>query len=818
MTIRRLRRHPAMRPGVLLSATLVLLPVLTAAAQPAPPPSAPLVPSPPVAAPPAAVPAPTPPAVPGAPAAPPLAAALPAQADPPALVGWLTGLRGTVSLHLPGETAWRAATPNLPVSDGYSMWTEPTAQAELEVSASTVVLAPATELDVATLDPRATALTLDLGEALLTLRSVPAGTGWSVATPRGTVLLQGDGRYALVAGDTDHPTVVTVLSGSAQVTGPSLSVTVGAGQAATLGGTDAVTASLGPAAPDAFVQSVLAVERGVRPVALPAPVLRMTGCEALARTGTWSAVPQYGQVWFPPVATGWVPYREGRWSWVEPWGWTWVDDAPWGFAPFHYGRWAEFGGRWGWVPVAAGVPVAVQPVYAPALVSFATFAAGAALGFTAAELARGYRGGGPEGGPGAVGWAPLGPREPYLPAFRASPRFVQQVNVTSVNNTTIVREALARGPGAAAFAGRGATVVPAAAMALSEPVASLARSLPGGPGGLRAAGPRPLAGAPPVAPVAATAGMTAAAARSLGVAIPAAGLASLHPAAPGPALAGRPGPGARPALAQATGGPGRGEERAVTPGGGAAAPGGPAAPGLAVPRRDSGPRPGEPGRPGAPVAALPALRPPGEPPRQAGGAPGPRIEPGGIPAAPQGGPGAPAPAARFQDRAVPPGEPAQNRPTGAPDARAAGAPAPGRPEGQRPAERFAAPPPGAPSLRPGGGEPPHPQAQPTPRAQPTQEPRRVEAPPQQVRPEAPRPEAPRPEAPRFEAPRQEAPRPQAPRQEASRQEPPHQEAPHQEQPRPQAPRPEPQRPQPARPAPHPQGEQHPPGGPEPDHR
>ena len=66
------------------------------------------------------------------------------------------------------------------------------------------------------------------------------------------------------------------------------------------------------------------------------------------------------------IASDWVPYHVGHWAWIAPWGWTWVDAEPWGFAPFHYGRWAEIEGRWGWVPG----PVAVAPVYAPALVGF----------------------------------------------------------------------------------------------------------------------------------------------------------------------------------------------------------------------------------------------------------------------------------------------------------------------------------------------------------------------------------------------------------------------------------------------------------------
>src|SRR3546814_16818958 len=74
----------------------------------------------------------------------------------------------------------------------------------------------------------------------------------------------------------------------------------------------------------------------------------MTGAQDLAAVGTWSTAPDYGNVWYPPVATGWVPYRDGHWAWVAPWGWTWVADEPWGFASFLYDRWVVIHDRWTW--------------------------------------------------------------------------------------------------------------------------------------------------------------------------------------------------------------------------------------------------------------------------------------------------------------------------------------------------------------------------------------------------------------------------------------------------------------------------------------
>jgi hypothetical protein len=102
---------------------------------------------------------------------------------------------------------------------------------------------------------------------------------------------------------------------------------------------------------------------------------------------------------------------------VRPWGWTWVDDASWGFAPFHYGRWVSFRGRWCWAP---GTYVR-RPVYAPAMVAW--------VGGPHVSVSVHIGGGQP------VGWVPLAPREVYYPAYRVSPVYVRQVNITHVHVT-----------------------------------------------------------------------------------------------------------------------------------------------------------------------------------------------------------------------------------------------------------------------------------------------------------------------------------------------------------------------------------------------
>ena len=431
--------------------------------------------------------------------------------DPPTRVGRLAQITGTVSFHTQDETQWSPVELNYPVTAGNSFWTQPGAQATIEVSASRIVVAPETELDVAALTDTAFQATLPQGEAYLRIQAATPDQTYAIQTPRGLVTLASPGRYSITAGDTQNPTLITVAQGSAHISGPGVELDVAANQTATVLGTDTFQASVAPAQPDAFLTAMLNAERPPA-AAPPAVVAAMPGGDDLSEYGTWADTTDYGQVWYPQVAPGWVPYREGQWAYVAPWGWTWVDSDPWGFAPFHYGRWAEIGGRWGWIP--GGVVVAGPPVYAPALVAF--FGVGAAVGIgIGGALAE-----------GRIGWCPLGPREAYHPWYHASPAYVREVNIRHVTNiTTINRNVTVNN-----FINRGAaTVVPASAVTGSRPVSRFAQRVD--PAQL--AQVRPVIGTQPLRPAATTVGVTPGVARELRLPAAAGGA---RPAAPGPAI------------------------------------------------------------------------------------------------------------------------------------------------------------------------------------------------------------------------------------------------------------------------------------------
>jgi len=483
--------------------------------------------------------------------------------NPPEQAGWLQRISGGVSFHAADQDQWSQAVENYPVASGDALWTQPNASAQVAVSANVIGMAGGTEVEVDTLDANGLQSTLPQGEIYLGLRTLAPSEAWSVQTPRGLVTFSGPGRYGVVAGDTQDPTTVTVLAGAAQVTGPGVSIQVTSGQTATITGAETLQVSVGPAQMDAFLAAWQQTAVPAQRAPVPAVVAQMPGGDALSAYGTWTQASGYGDVWYPQVPAGWVPYHEGYWAWVAPWGWTWIDSDPWGFAPFHYGRWVQLGGRWAWSPgvVAAAGP----PIYAPALVAF--FGLGAA-----AEA-------------GTVGWFPLAPQEPYHPWFHASDAYLRAVNRRDVRNLATIGRPLPIG----SFLNRGAaTAIPAAAMAESRPVRQAAVRVD--PRMLETA--RPLVGTAPVRPTAATVGITPNLARSMHLpAAPRGAPAAAH-VAPGPAIHPLPrvnGVAARPPL------PAPPEHRPGAPPVGAAHPAGLARPELRTPAaREEAPHPGAP--------------------------------------------------------------------------------------------------------------------------------------------------------------------------------------------------------------------------------
>jgi hypothetical protein len=339
--------------------------------------------------------------------------------DPPGRVARLNYIQGSVSFQPGGETDWVQANPNRPLTTGDNLWTDRNSRGELHISSTAIRLSSETGISFLNLDDRTVQIQLAQGSLDAHMRRLDGGDAFEIDTPNLAFTVHRPGEYRFNVDPDGGTTVVIVREGEGEATGGGSSFHLDSGEQARISGTDSLTFDEGRAGrPDQFDEWCQSRDEREEHAQSARYVSRdVDGYEDLDDYGEWRSVPEYGNVWFPShVAVGWAPYRFGHWVWIQPWGWTWVEDEPWGFAPFHYGRWAEVDGGWCWVPG----PVVVRPVYAPALVAF--------VGGSHFSLSLSF------GGGGGVAWFPLGPREVYVPSYRASPRYVQNVNVT---NTTV---------------------------------------------------------------------------------------------------------------------------------------------------------------------------------------------------------------------------------------------------------------------------------------------------------------------------------------------------------------------------------------------
>jgi hypothetical protein len=337
--------------------------------------------------------------------------------DPPDRVARLNYSQGAVSFRPAGEDDWVTAVPNRPMVTGDDLWADENSRAEVHVGSTALRLGSQTGITFLALDDNTTQIRVAQGSLIVRVRHVDDDDTYEIDTPNIAFTLLQPGEYRVDVSQDGSHTEVTTWHGRGQVTGGGLSYTVVAGQSANFtGNQDHLDYDLSQV-PDRDGLDDWAFERDDhedRADSANYVSREMTGYEDLDEYGDWSYVAGYGPCWHPrAVVVGWAPYRFGHWAYVGPWGWTWVEDEPWGFAPFHYGRWAFVSNGWFWVPG----PVVVRPVYAPALVAFV--------------------GGGPNfrfaAGVG-VGWFPLAPGEVYVPAYRVSRTYVNNVNIT---NTTV---------------------------------------------------------------------------------------------------------------------------------------------------------------------------------------------------------------------------------------------------------------------------------------------------------------------------------------------------------------------------------------------
>jgi hypothetical protein len=337
--------------------------------------------------------------------------------DPPAQAGRLSLVNGTVSIQPAGTQDWGQASLNYPVGSGDRIFTDSDGRAEIQVGRTYVRIGP--NSDVTFVDFNSSDITFGAAQGSLHIRTFGLWDGQSlyIQTPSGTSTVTGPANFRVDVYPDQQTAIFSNYSGDVYVSGANdFGMDTASGQALQLVGTNPVYPQwLQPAGYDDLDNwserrdQQITHAASFRYVSAEAP-----GVEDLDGYGQWTPATDYGDMWFPSVPAGWAPYRNGHWINRDPWGWTWVEDEPWGYAPFHFGRWINYQGRWGWVPG----PRAEHPVWSPALVVFA--------------------GGIQAGGGGVSVWFPLGPGEAYRPWYPCSPRYVDRVNISNIQETRVV--------------------------------------------------------------------------------------------------------------------------------------------------------------------------------------------------------------------------------------------------------------------------------------------------------------------------------------------------------------------------------------------
>src|SRR6266436_4216985 len=354
--------------------------------------------------------------------------------DPPSRVARLSYTHGNVSFEPAGTDDWVSAVVNRPITTGDKLWSDNGSRAELHMGSAAIRLSSNTGFSFLNLDDRITQVRITEGVINVRVRHLDPDETFEIDTPNLAFSILREGNYRIDVNEAGDSTIVTVRNGQGEVTGGGSAYAIHSGETGTFAGIDQLDADVQSFRNDGDDFDRFCNDRDRREDRSQSSRYvssDVIGYEDLDDNGGWRQVPEYGTVWFPHTTiVGWAPYRYGHWAWISPWGWTWVDDAPWGFAPFHYGRWVTVRGVWGWVPCAPRGVVGVayvRPVYAPALVAW--------VGGPHFSVGIGIGGGGGVG----VAWFPLGPRDVYVPSYRVSRTYVNNVNVsnTTVNNTYV---------------------------------------------------------------------------------------------------------------------------------------------------------------------------------------------------------------------------------------------------------------------------------------------------------------------------------------------------------------------------------------------
>lgn len=170
------------------------------------------------------------------------ATAVSPSADPPSRVARLSLLQGNVSVEPASVNEFSPAELNYPLTSGDRLWADNGAEAELEAGQLAVRLGAATDLTVTAMTDTLAQFGLGQGSVHLRTFALDQGTTTELDTPNVAVTMLQPGDVRVDVDPNSNTTIVTLLSGEAEVDGNGLQQTLEPGQRVRLAGTDPVSA------------------------------------------------------------------------------------------------------------------------------------------------------------------------------------------------------------------------------------------------------------------------------------------------------------------------------------------------------------------------------------------------------------------------------------------------------------------------------------------------------------------------------------------------------------------------------------------------
>src|SRR3989454_4415108 len=343
-----------------------------------------------------------------------------AAAQEAVVVGRITHTEGQVLRFVPETQDWVATVIDAPFGLHDTLYTAPTARAELLMpNGLWVRIGASTQIQLLALTSDAS--DLDLASGGTRFSNTSAHGVVKATTPFGAVLAEPHATFDLSVGDQSVEVIALhgdvhflhqatnaryeVLPGGGSILANATAVSTGDG---TL---DAAWDDWNAARDRLWAKRVQGQGVSVRHV----PPQMQDDAYALEGNGRWERVSYQGEdheFWRPTtVAAAWQPFTVGRWTdWYGDQ--TWVPEEPFGYVTHHYGNWVVVNGSWYWAPPVATVAVATGP-----LLGFAWYPGRVAWIHSAVD----------------VGWVPLAPTEVYYSHIAWGPRAVVVATVPTVS-------------------------------------------------------------------------------------------------------------------------------------------------------------------------------------------------------------------------------------------------------------------------------------------------------------------------------------------------------------------------------------------------